>query len=238
MAKGRAGAASSMVLLMLGAAGAHARAADTQQTQNVWTTWSSSMRLHDAWGLSADLTLRSTDDWNDLRSIEFRPGITYAWSPRLSLAGGFSIVRNNDAGPDTTEKRLWAQFATPMSLGRARITHRVRLEERFIERIGKPDVTATRVRYQVKAQIPFATPAGQPFTHGGYALLQEETMVHVAGAAELNGHAFDQQRLYAGVGRRFTPAMDLELSYLHQFVSGRTTDTRGHIVQVTWTTRF
>jgi hypothetical protein len=49
---------------------------------------------------------------------------------------------------------------------------------------------------------------------------------------------FDQQRLAAGFGRRFNATADFELVYLHQFASGRTVDTRGHVVLATLTTRF
>jgi len=219
-----------VVVVALLAARTCAALADTQETQNVWTTWNGSWRFEGRWGLSTDLTLRSTDDWADLRSVEVREGVTYAASSRLSLAGGVSMIRNNDAGPDTTETRLWSQFATPQVLGGARVTHRLRVEERFIQRIGKPQVQATRLRYQTKAQIPF--------TEVTYGILQQEVMAHVAGARDLNGHAFDQQRLYAGVGRRFAPGTDVEMTYMHQFLSGRTVDTRGHVVILTLVTRF
>ena len=73
---------------------------------------------------------------------------------------------------------------------------------------------------------------------GAYGILQQEVFVHLAGARELNGHAFDQARLYAGIGQRFGARADLELTYMHQFVSGRSVDARGHVVIATLTTRF
>lgn len=235
MVKGLTGAIAAVGALT---ACVGAARADTAQTQNVWSTWSSTWRGEGRWGLSTDVTVRSTDDWEGVRSVEFRPGVTYTWSSALTLAGGGSVIWNNDAAGDTTEKRVWSQFAVPQAIGRARINHRVRVEERFIERIGRADIEATRVRYQAKAQIPFAAGSGAGFTRGNYGILQQEVFVHVAGARNINGHAFDQARLYAGIGRRFGPLADLELTYMHQHISGRTTDTRGHVVIATLTTRF
>ncbi len=214
--------------------------ADEAQTRNLWLTWSGTARLAGAWGVSNEITARSTDGWGDIRSLEIRPGLTYAWSPVTTLSGGVSYIQTYQAGPgpDTHERRLWVQGAWIAPIRRARVTNRLRVEERFIERSGRPEIDATRLRWQTRALVPLASGADASFRQGGYAVLQQELMAHVTGASQLNGHALDQFRLAAGIGRRFDPSTDLEVIYLHQLVSGRTADTHGHIVQLTLTTRF
>ena len=51
--------------------------AQTQDIQTGWAAWFNSVKLSDHWGLVSDVQLRTSDDWEDLRTLILRPGLSY-----------------------------------------------------------------------------------------------------------------------------------------------------------------
>jgi len=209
-------------------------------TQTAWMAWSNTHSLGDKWSLGTDLQLRSADDWERVRNVVIRPSLGYAINGQVTASLGYMLNRTFDpVVRDTTEQRLWQQLSIAQPLPRLTLTHRLRLEQRFIERATQPDVEAVRLRYQLRAQAPMQAPAtGASFTRGPYVALQSEWMGHLAGKKELNGRTFDQLRAYAGIGWRFSRKADIEAGYQLQYLNGRAVDTRNHIILVSAITRL
>lgn len=208
--------------------------------QSGWLAWTNTHALGRGWSAVTDLQLRSADDWDHVRNTVIRPSLGYALNSKVTASLGYMWNRTHDpARPDFTEQRVWQQLSIAQPLPRLTLTHRVRLEQRFIDRPDLPDIDAVRLRYQLRAQVPLQAPApGSSFTRGAYAALQGEVMGHLSGEDQLNGKTFDQARAFAGIGWRADRRVDVEAGYQLQYLNGRTVDTQNHIVLISATTRF
>lgn len=210
-------------------------AADDLQTG--WAAWFNTTKLNDRHSLISDVQVRSTDDWEHVRTVIARVGATRAWRPGITLGAGAAYIETVNVGaPNLTEHRLWQQAVVQDTFGPRTLTQRVRIEQRFIERARASDAYSTRLRYSARLVVPLGAAQGSPTTH--YVALQNELMLNVTGHEALNGRLVDQNRAYLGFGRRVGPKVDLELGYLNQYVVGRTRDTSSHAVQAAVYTRW
>jgi len=208
--------------------------------QTGWLAWTNTHSLGGKWSAITDLQLRSADDWDHVRNAVIRPSLGYALNDRVTASLGYMWNRTlNPDGPDSTENRIWQQLAIAQPLPRFTLTHRIRLEQRFIERPSQPDVDAVRLRYQLRAQVPLEAPTpASPFARGAYVAVQGEVMGHLSGEDQLNGKTFDQARAFASIGWRMDRRADFEVGYQQQYLNGRTVDTQNHTVLFMATTRF
>lgn len=213
---------------------APAIAADDAQTG--WAAWFNTSKLNDRYSLVSDVQIRSTDDWEHVRTVLARAGVTRSWRPGASLGLGAAYIETVNVGaPNLTEHRLWQQAVFQNSFGSRTLTQRVRLEQRFIERARASDAYSTRLRYSARFVVPVGA-GGTASRH--YVALQNEIMFNVTGHEKLNGRLIDQNRAYVGLGWRTGPKLDLELGYMNQYVVGRTRDTSSHAVQAAVYTRW
>ena len=223
-------------LLALSHAPLHAQ---TIETQTGWAMWANSVKLNDRWGLISDVQVRSSDDWKDVRNLIIRPGISYFLDAQNTLSAGYAFIRTySPTAPDITEHRTWQQLVSNKKFRGNPLTHRLRLEQRFIERVTGENVYSDRLRYFVRLQVPLGKKAGQPFTRGKYLAVQNEVFLNVSGRRNLNGQLLDQNRAYLGFGQRLSAKADIEIGYLNQQVNGRSRDTQNHVIQLAVFTRL
>ncbi len=99
-------------------------------------------------GLHLDVQVRSHDNWNGVRSVLLRPGLTYYIKPDQNATLGYlytpTIPRD---GATLTEHRIWEQYIISHKAFTGNLSHRFRLEQRFIEKAGNQHVFAQRLRY-------------------------------------------------------------------------------------------
>jgi hypothetical protein len=211
--------------------------AAAQHNQSGWAAWFNTARLADRWSLTSDVQLRSSDDWEDVRNVLLRAGVTRSLRPDLTVTAGYAYVETLvDGGRDITEHRPWQQLALQRKLAGRPLTHRLRLEQRFIDRPGGDDIYSDRLRYHVRLLLPFAAAPDGTFT-GYYLALQNEVFLNLSGRDRLNSKLLDQNRALVGVGRRLGAGLDLELGYMNQRLEGRTRDVTNHVVQFAVYTR-
>jgi hypothetical protein len=116
----------------------------------------------------------------------------------------------------------------------ATLTHRLRLEQRFIPRhhaegnalVQNGHHQANRLRYFARAIVPLSK-------QGWFAAVQNEVFVNVGNTSMVNGKFFDQNRAYIAAGYRLSKQFDMEVGYMNQYISGAgANSTNNHIVQV------
>ena len=213
--------------------------AETLDIQTGWAAWINSVKLSDRWGLVSDVQLRTSDDWENLRTLIVRPGVSYFVDKNNALSGGYAYIATySPTARNLSEHRSWQQFVAQRKLGDLPLTHRLRLEQRFIERASGGDVYSDRLRYFGRLLVPLNASGGSPFTQGNYIAVQNEVFVNLSGRGDLNGQWFDQNRAYVALGRRLSPKLDFEVGYLNQFINGRSSDTLNHVVQFALYTRL
>ena len=214
--------------------------AQTVREYTGWFAWSNSYRFSEHWGLHFDAQVRSADDWDNVRTTIFRPGITYFLDARNSATLGYAYITtyNRLTGSTNTmsENRLWEQYVNNTKFGQVSLQNRFRLEQRFIER-PTGNQFAQRLRYFVRTIIPLSKQKSS-FNKGFFAAIQNEIFLNVQNKDKINGSFFDQNRIYSAIGYRFNPKVDLEAGYMYQYVNGMNINDSNNIIQMALYTRF
>ena len=193
--------------------------------------------------IHADVQLRSTDQAEQIQTLLIRSGLNIHVTKKLTITGGYAFVNNKrvigNVSGFAIEHRAWEQLLYNHKLKSVFVSHRLRLEQRFIPKIIvvhnelEKDGTlyANRFRYFIRNVLPFKKEAA--FKKGVFAALQNEVFVNIGNTANVNGKFFDQNRLYLATGYRLSPKADLEIGYLNQYVNGRGRQfTNNHVLQV------
>lgn len=225
------------------------------QTANQNTGWFmflNSTKFNDKWGMHFDLQLRTEDNWDQVKNLLVRPGITYYINKNSNATLGYLFTQTYlpemypvfepGAIPYTpkftlTEHRIWQQYIySHQPWKSATLSQRFRLEQRFIER-QNDDLFSQRFRYFFRLMQPLQKQE-DAFAKGIFAALQNETFFNLQNKEKLNGTIFDQNRAYLAVGYRFSKKVDIEAGYLNQAIKGANTNTVNNAIQVALYTRF
>ena len=203
-----------------------------------WLFLMNSTKLNDKWGAHFDLQLRSSDEFKDVRNLLIRPGLTYFFNSSNNLTMGYLFTQTYSPGVKSiTENRAWEQFIHTHKIKSINVSHRFRLEQRFIEKIAADDVFAQRLRYFVRFLILFQKDA-KVFEKGLFAAVQNEVFFNVQNKDVVNNTFFDQNRAYLALGYRLQKKIDIEAGYMNQAVKGLSGHTNNNILQIAVYTRF
>jgi len=226
--------------------------AQTNQQNTGWFMFLNSTKFNDKWGMHFDFQLRSDDNWDRLRNVLIRPGVTYYINKNSNATVGYLFTQTylphlypilvSGATPyepkfTLTEHRIWQQYIyNHQPWKSATLSHRFRLEQRFIER-QTDDLFSQRFRYFFRLVQPLQKQAGA-FEKGMFVALQNEFFLNLQNKDELNGSTFDQNRAYLAVGYRVSKAFDIEAGYLNQAIKGASVNTMNNAIQLALYTRF
>jgi hypothetical protein len=203
-----------------------------------WLFLMNSTKFNDKWGAHFDLQVRSSDEFRNVRNRLIRPGVTYFFNSTNNLTVGYLFTQTYTPGSESiTENRAWEQFIHTHKIKSINVSHRFRLEQRFIEKIAADDVFAQRLRYFVRFLIPLKKDA-KAFEKGFFAAVQNEVFFNVQNKDVVNNTFFDQNRAYLAVGYRLQKKIDIEAGYMNQAVKGLSGHTNNNILQVALYTRF
>lgn len=215
--------------------------AQTQHQNSGWFMFLNNTKFNAKWGLQFDLQVRSADDWGHVRNTLVRPALQYFINNKSNVALGYlwQTTQNQlvDA-PDTFlhEHRIFEQYIFNHKLKSIFVSHRVRVEQRFIGRANE-DVFAQRFRYFFRLIQPLKK-IESSFTKGTFVALQNEVFLNFQNKDQLNNSVFDQNRLYVAAGYRFSKKVDIEAGYMNQAIKNVSNHTNNNIVQLALYTRF
>ena len=209
-------------------------------------------KFNDKWGMHFDLQVRSEDNWDGVRHLLVRPGVTYYINKNSNATLGYLFTQTYlpelypvfapgvtpyEPKFTLTEHRIWQQYIYNHQPWKgATLSHRLRLEQRFIER-QTDDLFSQRFRYFFRLIQPLQKQEGA-FTKGVFAALQNELFFNIQNKDQLNGSLFDQNRAYLAIGYRFSKAFDVEAGYLNQTINGASNNTMNNVAQLALYTRF
>jgi hypothetical protein len=156
----------------------------------------------------------------------FQTALSYQYLPSLTLSIGHIFQKSTSEN----ENRIFQQFVYSKRLRAAILTHRVRLEERFIEEEFK-----TRVRYQLGGRIPLR---GDEIDSGEF-YLNVYNEFYFSTTGERNAF-FSDDWLFGGVGYMTKNLGSFEAGPLVQWSRiNENKDTRTHYtLQAGWIYRF
>lgn len=216
--------------------------AQTVNQNSGWLFLLNNTKISEKWGTYVDVQVRTSDNWQDVRNFLFRPGVTYYANSKNEFTAGYLLNQTflhliGSADNMLTEHRIWEQYVYKQKLSTISISHRFRLEQRFIERIGNDDLFSQRLRYFVRFIFPLQKNK-KTFNDGFYAALQNELFFNLQNKEQLNNKLFDQNRAYLALGYRASKKLDLEIGYLNQAVKGLNNNTVNNVTQLAIYTKF
>jgi hypothetical protein len=216
--------------------------AQTVNQTSGWLFLLNNTKINDKWGAYLDVQLRSADKVDYLRNFLFRPGVTYYINDKSEATLGYllNVTFNRNLGTadnSLTEHRIWEQYIYKQKISTISLSHRFRLEQRFIEANALNNIFAQRFRYFVRFILPLEKNKLK-FEEGAFIALQNEVFLNIQNKDELNRKVFDQNRAYLALGYRFSKKVDLEAGYMNQAIKGLNVNTVNNIVQLALYTRF
>ncbi len=181
-----------------------------------WLVYIGSKQLNEKWNLHHEVQYRNYDAIGDLEQLLLRSGLGYTFSNKSNLLLGYgyilseNYVGNSNDKVAVNEHRIFQQFITKQRLGKLGLQHRYRFEQRFVESDYK-----MRFRYFLGLSYPLYS-----FGDSGkqlYASAYNEIFLNTKTSV------FDRNRVYGGLGYKFSKKVKVELGYMNQFFenSGR-----------------
>ncbi|MEJ7769442.1 MAG: DUF2490 domain-containing protein [Chitinophagaceae bacterium] len=214
--------------------------AHTQKNEtNGWFVIFNKKKLAQRFNLLTDIQFRSTEKVEHLATLLLRTAVSYQINKKHSGALGYVYVgdwaekageRENDF-----ENRIFEQYMVELKSNKKEFIGRFRLEQRFT---GQRQITqfSQRSRVMVNAMLPLAN--GVTFKKGPYILIQDEIFVNVQHKQRTNNRFFDQNRLYGGLGYKYSSTVKSEFGYMFRRKQNEQDYINNHIFQITLSTSF
>lgn len=187
---------------------------------NSWFSWSGENAIGDRWSLWTDLQLRREHGGGTPQQLLFRPGLTYAIAPGIRVGGGYAYIVTYPYGMDpiaaaVPEHRVWEQLSIAHRVGDLALTHRYRLEQRWIG-VGDPVTPSHVANYREESRFRYLVRATHELGRATGLYLTAFDEVFITAGASTRNNLLDQNRVLIGGGWRFTPTWKLEVGYLEQ----------------------
>ncbi|WP_246286101.1 DUF2490 domain-containing protein [Winogradskyella ludwigii] len=181
-----------------------------------WLIYIGNKKLNSKWNIHNEVQYRNYNAIGDLEQLLIRTGVGYNLSDNNNILLGYGYILSENYSGDTDDKvsvnehRIFQQFTTKQKIGKVGLSHRYRFEQRFVE-----DDFKMRLRYFLGINIPlqYKEDGKNPL----YLSMYNEIFLNTESAV------FDRNRVFGGLGYKFSKTLRLELGYMNQFFehSGR-----------------
>lgn len=235
--------------IVCGARAASAQPRQTREQLNGWLALNTEVQLAPRWFIDGDFNLRGSGPADELAQVLPRVSLRLQASPAIRFSWGYAFAETWPYGKMPValrfpEHRMWEQVQLAQSVNRVGITHRYRLEQRWLGQVVEENgdtrvadwVRTNRVRYRALATIPLQ---GGTLDDGEFYVTAGDE-VFVNWGANIQRNVLDQNRLLASLGRRISKGLRFELGYLEQLIQksdGRRLE-RNHTIVLSAYTAF
>ena len=184
------------------------------QSTGGWLIYFGTSTLKDSnWSIHHEIQLRDHQILGDHNQTLARVGFQYKLKPYLQGTVGYGFIHTElEDSPNRpfSEHRIYQEAILSHNLSVAKLRHRFRLEERFIE---NQDFRG-RLRYCLFLDLPFSE---KGMKQGGtYLALYDEVFLNLSDQEQIK--FFDRNRLYAGLGWKVQDRLGLQLGYMRQHI--------------------
>ncbi len=212
-------------LLVAGEASPAGAQRTTYHNFNSWYNLAADVGLDQRWTGSVDMQDKRSGPIRQPEGFLFRLSLTDAVAPAVKL--GFGVVRSESypfgeipSAYQTPERSVFEQVQLTQNIDRLTITHRYRLEERWLGKRGADTsdhrianwLQSGRARYQLKGVLPMH---GQRVEVGA-AYLAATDEVFVNFGKNVANNVFDQNRAGVALGWRYAHDWRGEVGFLQQ----------------------
>ncbi|MGR3856013.1 DUF2490 domain-containing protein [Chryseobacterium indologenes] len=190
----------------------------SKDNYNMWFQYLMSAKLTDKSTLTALTQYRSFDLAYDTRLFLVNAYVDYEVAENIRPAAGamFLILESYNADDSKKiryEKRPFQQVTADYYIGRTSVSNRLRVEERFL---SNPDEFEVRLRYLISVRIPFNKKGEKEKLYG---ILKNEIRMNMD-----KEEPFDSNRITAGLGIKVGKNSALELAFINQMETGKTSN--------------
>ncbi|WP_299824139.1 DUF2490 domain-containing protein [uncultured Pontibacter sp.] len=186
--------------------------------RNGWYMYFGDHKLTSKWGLHTEAQLRRHNWLKDPQQLLLRGGLNYNLTESTMFTLGYGFVETYPYGEfpaadDFVEHRIYEQLQLKGSLARLGLTHRYRLEQRWVQSpVTSAYTYLNRARYMLRATLPLAGPGTDPKEL--YLTAYDEVFIGFGENVQRN--IFDQNRVYVALGYKINEAASLEAGYMNQ----------------------
>ncbi len=188
-----------------------------EENYGKWLVYFGNQKINNKWLLQSDLQYRLNQNPDQKSQLLLRAGIGYNLTEtNNNILLGLAYVHSNWEEDDVTrsstiEKRVYQQYLFKQKLNNLLITHRARIEERFVA-----DDFGLRSRYFISLQKPLN---GKLLNRRSiYASCFNELFF------DIKNQKFDRNRFYTGIGFGVSDDIRVETGYL---IQAQKNSTRG-----------
>jgi hypothetical protein len=190
------------------------------QNNNGWYMYFGDHKLSDKFGLHTEVQVRRYNVLKDPQQLLLRGGVNYNLTPTAMATVGYGYIETHPYGDYPAagkfpEHRIYEQLQLKGSLGVIEMTHRYRLEQRWVKPAGAEEATyLNRARYFLRGTLPLlgsTLEAKEP-----YLAVYDEVLIGFGKNVQHN--IFDQNRAYIAIGYKLSSAAAVEAGYLNQIV--------------------
>lgn len=173
-----------------------------------WLMYFGQYKVHPKYSIHAEVQYRNHTIKPDLEQLLLRTGINYHFQNNAFLTLGYANITSQPYQQDTSivEHRIWQQLIATQKLGKIKLEHRYRVEQRFIEGTYK-----NRLRYRAMAFVPIYGKLGS--SRSVFLGLYDEVFINTEQIF------FDRNRAYAAIGYQLKPGTNIQVGVLNQRVN-------------------
>lgn len=189
-----------------------------------WLIYIGSKKINSKWNIHNEVQYRNYNAIGDLEQLLLRTGVGYNLDESNNVLLGYGYILSENYIGDTDDKisvnehRIFQQYTSKQNVGKVKLSHRYRFEQRFVENDFK-----LRFRYFLSLNIPFKS--NESGVSPLYLSAYNEIFLNSKSSI------FDRNRVYGGLGYTVSENIRIELGYMNQFFE---TDSRDQINIITF----
>ncbi len=176
--------------------------------ENEWGSWVmlyGTNKISNSFNVITEFRLHHYEVFKDLDNQFIRTGLNYQIASGVSVTAGYIHQYSETIdNASVSENRPYEEIALKNKFKKLSISHRYRIEHRWINRNGSTDFS-NRMRYRLMLS--------HPLSEKFYAKFFEEVFIN------LQEPIFNHNRLHIGLGYTFQSNLKLELGYLKNHFS-------------------
>ena len=194
-----------------------------------WFTFLGTFQLNKKYSLYTEYQNRRVDDIQNIQQNILRIGLNYQLNTQVVLHTGYGYINTHPygdfpiaaAGVPFPEHRIYEQVILKNPIGKSEMTHRFRLEQRWIGKITAQSqekvaewIYLNRIRYLFRWNLPIHKKLSEDKSM--YAGIYDE--VFIGFGNNVGNNIFDQNRLGLLLGYKINKHLKLEAGYLNQIL--------------------
>jgi len=180
-----------------------------------WLIYFGNKDLNSSFNWHHEIQHRNYNILGELEQLLVRTGLGYNVNENNNILLGYGFIDSRNKAKESNEilkvneHRIYQQFISKQVIGKIKIQHRYRFEQRFIE-----DDFKLRYRYFLSLNIP---------------LLKTNKKYYISAYNEIfidasQENSFDRNRIYGGLGYQLNSNIKLELGYMNQIFKNSSRD--------------